>query len=123
MKRMKRVILILMAVVFISASTSTSVYAGNHCGGGHYDRTQAVNPPTISNTTTRHAEIISLSADICAVEDCMIIGEHCHQAGITVTHYYGDGHDYHDQYDHCNGSGHNYCTNSDCIYYIGEIHH
>lgn len=123
---MKKRILTTLAVALFTVSAASTAFAHGHGHGGHhgcyYDYDYNSNnqnyyeyqTPTYSAPTITVENRVPLG--ICDVEGCTIIGGHIHDNWNLVTHYYGDGHSYHDYYDHYYGDGHGY-------HHAGELHY
>lgn len=80
---MKRMLSIAVAVMLIAALTVPALA----CGHGRNARA----------ATTAATQPVRYS--VCAVEDCTLTGLHYHDRTIYNSHYYGDGHEYHE---YCN---------------------
>ncbi len=109
----KRIVTTLAVALFTISAASTALahghgHSGGHHGGYNYgygytvpDTTYTAPAPAVENT-------VPLVSAVCDVEGCMILGGHMHDDCNVVTHYYGDGHSYHNYYDHYYGDGHAY---------------
>ncbi len=123
---MKKVLSTIAVMGLVIAATSTTAYAHGH-GGSHHSsgRSQVAYTapaPVYTAPAQTTTSTIPLVAAVCGAEGCAIIGEHTHDNVNIVTHYYGDGHDYHDEYDHYYGDGHDYHDQYDHYYGDGHCH-
>ena len=72
---MKKIISLLLVVALV-LSASITVAAHSHGGSVNHKAKYSV----------------------CAMENCTKTGSHAHNGKTYTAHYYGDGHDYHDEY-------------------------
>lgn len=132
-RRIIAALMVTVAAVAMMPATAMAHHGGGHHGGGHHggyqsQATYTAPAPTYTapaQTYTAPAQTNTVAtapvvAPVCTVEGCTTIGEHVHEDGCVVTHYYGDGHDCHTEYDHYYGDGHDY--HDQCGHYYGDGH-
>lgn len=121
---MKRRIAAALALTLVATAMMPATALAHHHGGGHHgsrrQATYTAPAPSYSAPAQTAETTAPLVADVCQVEGCATIGEHCHEEGVIVAHYYGDGHDWHGEYDHYYGDGHDYHEQYD--HYYGDGH-
>lgn len=117
---MKKRIAAALALTLVATAMMPATALAHHHGGGHHGSRRQATAPTYSAPAQTAAETAPLVADVCQWDGCTTIGEHCHEEGVIVAHYYGDGHDWHSEYDHYYGDGHDYHEQYD--HYYGDGH-